>query len=798
MATPQNLNLNTYGDLKKLLKYIQLKQKGGKLLVAGKNLAIDQILGLLPGGNNIKSGFDFIKTMFSKPDTVKTNTWLDRLDIDDQVAAIVDDSVENKFLQVMAKALKTTPDNTPLESNFDMNKTMAKFLKNKYSNRFVAGIPENISEVTSQQKTADLKAANARITAIKEKIKAATLELQQAQKELQNKTSQIVTTENIDDFIDLEYSYDDLDGLNADSLMNIASKLKIPVGDKSVEQLKKEIVRTKEKDLGGMTKNDLKKYTDMDKIKELKQALLPLIKEVLSENSFEEMLNMFPADLVKGEQYIWFMGTEPLPCTYLGKGEKPMTFKFQLDKSTHILSYGDVRKYIFEKQRVDEVVDYDKVTIKIGDNVIINAGKFKNAKGKVISFVNRQYGINAYKVDINGTKAIIFPTDIKKDNTIKETIGHTYDTIADSIYKEFKKDKNWEHEAKLSLKDEWGVNKEEYERILDMLHGEDYFDDGIIGFDDDFDEPINESNLGIMSDPIPTTKSGLINIFNGLLNRGQYGSFTLKDSKELIQSYIKLGGSLTELKNILSRQGINPLAVDNLAKGYTKVSNPNATLKPSAIPDFSWKLNEVRIESPDIEYEFDSKKEKVIAYLKQQKASRFTKFIQTLLDLEAKMDDLKKIKQELNDELNLKKADYDVQDTTITEAVLDLFDAAESAQTLVVDCLGSTLTLAKKTPDVTVVTTNTDFKKAWDMCYALFASPELGLQNKLDEIVNECTAISTEIKTKKRALRPKLKGENIIRESIFDSIRTFVGSIFGWAKSFGKKQKAVDSYISKL
>ena len=65
-------NLETYGDLKKLINIIKLKQKGQKIISKGKEFALDQILGLIPGASNAKTAFDFLKTSISKPDTKKT------------------------------------------------------------------------------------------------------------------------------------------------------------------------------------------------------------------------------------------------------------------------------------------------------------------------------------------------------------------------------------------------------------------------------------------------------------------------------------------------------------------------------------------------------------------------------------------------------------------------------------------------------------------------------------------------------------------------------------------------------
>jgi len=135
--------LKTYGDLKKMIKAISSKQKGEKIVSQGKEFALDQLLGLIPGASNAKTAFDFIKSAIAKPDTKKTQTWLDRLDVDDQMSAIVDDSVENGFMQAMAKSIESQPDDKELESDFNMNAKMVDFLRNKYGGRHIAGIKEN-------------------------------------------------------------------------------------------------------------------------------------------------------------------------------------------------------------------------------------------------------------------------------------------------------------------------------------------------------------------------------------------------------------------------------------------------------------------------------------------------------------------------------------------------------------------------------------------------------------------------------------------------------------------------------
>jgi len=136
--------LNTYGDLKRVIKSISLKQKGEKIVSQGKEFVVDQLLGLIPGASNAKTTFDFIKAAFKKPDTKKTNTWLDKLDIDDEMSAIVDDTVENGFMQAMSASIEAEPDDKPLEPDFNMNAKMINYLKEKYGGRSITGIKESI------------------------------------------------------------------------------------------------------------------------------------------------------------------------------------------------------------------------------------------------------------------------------------------------------------------------------------------------------------------------------------------------------------------------------------------------------------------------------------------------------------------------------------------------------------------------------------------------------------------------------------------------------------------------------
>jgi len=131
--------METYGDLKKAINAIKLKQKGAQI----GNFAVDVALDFIPGISTAKSTFDFIKAAFEKPDTKKTNSWLDKLDVDDEMSAIIDDTVENGFLQMVTKSIEAERDDAPLEQDFNMNQKMVDYLKKEYGGRTVTGIKEN-------------------------------------------------------------------------------------------------------------------------------------------------------------------------------------------------------------------------------------------------------------------------------------------------------------------------------------------------------------------------------------------------------------------------------------------------------------------------------------------------------------------------------------------------------------------------------------------------------------------------------------------------------------------------------
>jgi len=138
--------LKTYGDLKNLLKAIKKKQVKGTLISKGKEIAIDTALEMIPGAAIAKNAFSFFKAAYEKPDTKKTDTWLDNLDIDDQVSAIVDDTVEQGFLEALVKSVESESDDKELEKDFNMNTKLSDYLADEYKGRTVSYTKINLKK----------------------------------------------------------------------------------------------------------------------------------------------------------------------------------------------------------------------------------------------------------------------------------------------------------------------------------------------------------------------------------------------------------------------------------------------------------------------------------------------------------------------------------------------------------------------------------------------------------------------------------------------------------------------------
>jgi len=128
--------METVGDLKKAIRMAKMAKTKEK----AKGFIADQIIGLVPYLSYLsqaKSVFDAMRGFIKKSDEKPTQTALDALNIDDEVSAIVDDSVEDNFLKWVESRMKKIPDDTKLAA-LDMDRLLQKFLVQRYDRRTVS------------------------------------------------------------------------------------------------------------------------------------------------------------------------------------------------------------------------------------------------------------------------------------------------------------------------------------------------------------------------------------------------------------------------------------------------------------------------------------------------------------------------------------------------------------------------------------------------------------------------------------------------------------------------------------
>jgi len=122
--------IHTYEDLNKVIKNAIDSKKWDVL----KKVGIDI------GSAGLKTAYDLFKYIGKLPDDKKTGTFLDKINIDDNFSAIVDDKIENQFLNELAKAFATKTG--PLPNDFNINKELQTYISNKYNKRTVATLQE--------------------------------------------------------------------------------------------------------------------------------------------------------------------------------------------------------------------------------------------------------------------------------------------------------------------------------------------------------------------------------------------------------------------------------------------------------------------------------------------------------------------------------------------------------------------------------------------------------------------------------------------------------------------------------
>ena len=127
------------GDLRKMIKTLK-SEKRSKAGAAGlEDIGMGILADLVPGGGTALSVAQALKAMYSAPDEKKTDTYLDKLNVDDEIAAIVDDTVEDNFLNKAMELIEGLPDDADIP---DINEELSNWLKGKYDARTVVGFEE--------------------------------------------------------------------------------------------------------------------------------------------------------------------------------------------------------------------------------------------------------------------------------------------------------------------------------------------------------------------------------------------------------------------------------------------------------------------------------------------------------------------------------------------------------------------------------------------------------------------------------------------------------------------------------
>ena len=123
--------IETYGQLRNQLKTAITSKKREALKGFGIGVIFDAL-----GGAIFKDTATFIKTMYKLPDNKKTGTVLDVfLNVDDDVSAIVDDELENAFLQDFMNMIQDKPDDETI--NASVTQELQKWIAKKYNSNTV-------------------------------------------------------------------------------------------------------------------------------------------------------------------------------------------------------------------------------------------------------------------------------------------------------------------------------------------------------------------------------------------------------------------------------------------------------------------------------------------------------------------------------------------------------------------------------------------------------------------------------------------------------------------------------------
>tara|TARA_R110000824_G_scaffold40689_2_gene121733 strand:+ start:2176 stop:2652 length:477 start_codon:yes stop_codon:yes gene_type:complete len=135
LTEQENVEINTWGQLRKTVKGIVMRDKVEGVAKVGLDVLADAI----PGGGTVKKAWDLFKALYSAPDSKKTNTKLDKINIDDEYSAIVDDTIEDDFLKILVASIEKEPENQQIPDDWDISTQLEDYISKKYGDRTVSG-----------------------------------------------------------------------------------------------------------------------------------------------------------------------------------------------------------------------------------------------------------------------------------------------------------------------------------------------------------------------------------------------------------------------------------------------------------------------------------------------------------------------------------------------------------------------------------------------------------------------------------------------------------------------------------
>ena len=127
---------STFGELKSILNAIIKSAKTKKGLEVGK-----AALGFVPVVGDISGAAEFLLTLKNVADKDRPNNFLAKFDLDDEVAKIVDNTLEDDFIRELVKKIENISDSKKL-GDFSMTEQLKGYLAKNFNSRTITGFSE--------------------------------------------------------------------------------------------------------------------------------------------------------------------------------------------------------------------------------------------------------------------------------------------------------------------------------------------------------------------------------------------------------------------------------------------------------------------------------------------------------------------------------------------------------------------------------------------------------------------------------------------------------------------------------